>query len=146
MTPNNKKNRDLFLKICFIYFLNHILKVLGIDEEIEDTMTVEYITMKKKEKFKILNQLPDFVAITKSRKIIIFESKKNTLRKNDLKQVYDYYRQIYCKEQTDVMAIIIVISKFGKIDEYSELDITYHPKIIKTKEINKQKQLKIILN
>ena len=79
--------------------------------------------------------------LTKSGKIIIFEFKKNTLRKDDLKQVYDYYKRTYCKEKTDVIAILIVISKEGKITEYQELDITYHPKIIKTKKINKQKDL-----
>ena len=128
----------------FKYFLNHILKVLGIDEEIEDAIPTEYITLNKKENSKILTGLLDFAVITKSGKIIIFEFKKNMLRKKDLKQVYDYYRQVYCKEKSDVIAIIIVISKHGKIEEYTELDVTYHPRIIKTKKINKQKDLKII--
>lgn len=82
--------------------------------------------------------------MTESGKIIIFEFKKNTLRTKNLKQIYDYYRQVYCKEKTDVISIIIVISKYGEIYEYSELDITFHHQIIKTKEINKQENLKII--
>jgi hypothetical protein len=129
-----------------MYFLNHILKVLGIDEEIEDIKPTEYITMERTRDFKILDNMLDFVAITKSGKIIIFEFKKNILKKKDLKQVYDYYKQIYCKEKKDIIAIIIVISKEGKITEYSELDVTYHPRIIKTKNINKQKDLKAIRN
>ena len=144
MSIENHKNRDLFLKICFIYFLNHILKVLEINEEIEDIIPVEYIGFENTDKFKILNHLLDFVVLTKSGKIIIFEFKKNTLRKKDLKQLYDYYKQVFCKEKTDVIAIIIVISKYGKIEEYREFDITYHPRIIKTKSINKQKNLKLI--
>ena len=96
------------------------------------------------ENFKILDSLLDFAGLTESGKIIIFEFKKNTLRTKDLKQVYDYYRQVYCKEKTDVISIIIVISKYGEVYEYSELDITFHPQIIKTKEINKQEDLKII--
>ncbi len=36
------------------------------------------------------------------------------------------------------------ILKQGKIEEYTELDVTYHPRITKTKKINKQKDLKII--
>ena len=87
---------------------------------------------------RIFDDLNDFRVLTKSGKIIIFEFKKNILRKNDLKQVYNYYKHTYCKEKTDVIAIIIVISKEGKIKEYQELDITYHPRIIKTKTINKQ--------
>ena len=146
MSVETTRNRDLFIKLCFMYFLNHILKVLGIDEEIKDIKPTEYITVDRTGDFKILDNMLDFVAITKSGKIIIFEFKKNRLRKKDLKQVYDYYRQIYCKEKKDTIAIIIVISKEGKITEYSELDVTYHPRIIRTKKINKQKDLKAIRN
>lgn len=138
------KNRDLFPKICFIYFINHILKILNIDEEIEDVKPNEYITINRKDRFNILNNFPDYIGITKSGKLIIFEFKKSMLRRRDLKQVYNYYRQVYCKEKKDTIAIIIVISKEGKITEYNEYDVTYHPRIIKTKQINKQKDLKII--
>lgn len=48
MSVETIKNRDLFIKICFMYFLNHILKILGIDEEIDDIQPIEYITMDKK--------------------------------------------------------------------------------------------------
>ena len=102
------------------------------------------ILWEKKNGIRIFDSLLDFAAITKSGKIIIFEFKKNTLRQKDLKQVYEYYKQVYCKEKTDVIAILIVISKYGKIKDYTELDITYHPQIIKTKQINKQKDLKVI--
>lgn len=146
MTIENRKNRDLFLKMCFLYYLRHILNVLGIDEEIEDVLPTELITLNRNGKLRIFDDLHDFRVITKSGKIIIFEFKKNTLRKDDLKQVYNYYKHTYCKEKTDVIAIIIVISKEGKITEYNELDITYHPKIVKTKKINKQKDLKNIRN
>ena len=144
MSAETTRNRDLFIKICFMYFLNHILKVLKIDEEIDDIQPTEYITMDKKEGFKILDNLLDFVALTKSGKIIIFEFKKNMLRKSDLKQVYNYYKQVSCKEKKNTIAIIIVISKKGKITEITDFDITYHPRIIKTKRINKQKDLKAI--
>ena len=144
MVMKNQKNRDLFFKICFIHFLNNILKVLGIDEEIEDTLTTEYISIEKKDNINIFDSLLDFAAISKSGKIIIFEFKKNTLRKKDLKQVYDYYQQVHCKEKTSVISILIVISKYGKIKDFTELDITFHPQIIKTKQINKQKDLKTI--
>ena len=144
MSIEEKKNRDLFLKMCFMYFLMHILNVLGIDEEIEDILPTELITLKRKDKIKIFDDLHDFRAITKSGKIIIFEFKKNMLRKDDLEQVYNYLWNTSCKEKTDVIAILIVISKEGKIKEYNKLDITFHPKIIKTKTINKQKDLKEI--
>ena len=139
MSIENQKNRDLFLKICFMYFLNNILNVLDIDEEIDDILPTELITVDKKGRLKIFDDLQDFRVSTKSGKIIIFEFKKNTLRSDDLQQLYNYYKRTYCKEKTDIIAILIVISK-----EYKELDITYHPRIIKTKKINKQEDLKII--
>jgi len=121
-----------------MYFLNNILKVLGIDEEIDDILPTEMITMNKKDKLKIFNNFLDFTVITKSGKIIIFEFKKNSIRSRDLKQVFDYYRKVYCKEKIDVESILIVIPKSGNIKKYSEKDITFHPRIIKTKNINKQ--------
>lgn len=89
---------------------------IGIDEEIEDALPTEYISVEKKDKIKIFDNFLDFAAITKSGKIIIFEFKKNTLRKKDIKQVYDYYKHVYCKEKTDIIAILIVISKYGNLN------------------------------
>ena len=71
-----------------MYFLVHILKVLGIDEEIEEIMPTEKITFKKIGKQKIFENFLDFQALTKSGKILIFEVKKNPLTKKDLKQAY----------------------------------------------------------
>jgi hypothetical protein len=127
-----------------MYFLNHILKVLGIDEEIVDVLPTELITWTKNDMLKIFDDLHDFRVLTQSGKIIIFEFKKNSIRTQDLEQMYNYFWHTYCKEKTDVMAIIIVISKEGKIMEYTKQDFTYHPRIIKTKKINKQEDLKTI--
>ena len=41
---------------------------------------------------------------------------------------------------------MIAISKGGKLTFYTDFDITFHPKIIKTKSINQQKNLKVIRN
>ena len=144
MSENIKNNRDRFLKFCFMYFLEHILKVLGIDEEIEDIMPSEHITFKKIGKRKIFDSFLDFHVVTKSGKILIFEFKKNPLTKKDLKQAYEYYDRLHCKEKADIKLIIILLSRYGKIKEYTNLDITFHPQIIKTKKINKQKPLNMI--
>ena len=61
-----------------------------------------------------------------------------------MKQAYEYYDRIHCKYKRDVKLIFIVISKKGKLKEYTTVDITFHPQIIKTKKINKQKDLSII--
>ena len=84
MPVETNRNRDLFIKVFFMYFLNHILKALGIGEEIKDIQPTEYITVDKKDRFKILDNMLDFVAMTKSGKLIIFEFKKNMVRKSDL--------------------------------------------------------------
>lgn len=146
MSIETTKNRDIFVKFCFMYFLTHILKVLGIDEEIEEILPSEEITFKKIGKQKVFDNFLDFQVLTKSGKILIFEVKKNPLTKKDLKQAYEYYDRIHCKQKAEVKLIIIVLSNKGKISEYTKVDITYHPEIIKTKNINKQKDLSIIRN
>lgn len=144
MAQENRISRDLLFKICFMYFANYILKILGIDEEIIEIKPTESITLKNIEKPKIFNEFLDFVAITKSGKILIFEFKKNSLRTNDLKQAFSYYKSFYCKNEGPVKTIIITISDKGKITEYDNDDLTYHPQIIKTKTIDKQEDLSII--
>ena len=144
MAEKIKNNRDLFLKFSFMYFLAHILKVLGIDEEIEEIMPTEMISFKKVGRRKIFDSFLDFHVVTKSEKILIFEFKKNPLTKKDLKQAFEYYDRLHCQKKADVKLIIILLSKDGKIKEYTKLDITYHPQIIKTKKINKQKPLSSI--
>lgn len=66
MSIETQKNRDLFLKLCFMYFLNNVLTVLGIDEEIEDILPTELITMNKNGKLRIFDDLNDFRVLTKS--------------------------------------------------------------------------------
>ena len=146
MTIETGKNRDMFLKFCFMYFLNHVLVVLGIDEEIIDMLPTEKITYKKTGKVKIFDNFFDFKALTKSGKIMIFEFKKNTLTNNDLKQSFEYYTRKFCKSSEDVELIMIVLSEGGRIKEYVKLDLTFHLRIIKTKKINKQEDLNLIQN
>ena len=64
-----------------MYFLKNMLTVMGIDEEIEDILPTELISMNRKGKLKIFDQLNDFKVTTKSGKIIIFEFKKMPLEK-----------------------------------------------------------------
>ena len=144
MSLENQRNRDLLFKICFMYYLMHILIVLGIDEEVVDVLPTELITLNIKDGFRIFDDQHDFRVLTKSGKIIIFEFKKDMLRKEDLKQTYNYYWNTYCKEKTGVIPIIIVIAKEGNIKEYIAEYFTLRPKIIKTKLINKQEDLKAI--
>ena len=146
MAIEENRNRDLFFKFCFMYFLVHILKILGIDEEIEDILPTETITFKKAKRPKIFDNFLDFQVLTKSGKILIFEFKKNPLRRDDLKQAYNYYQRVYCKNKKDLQLIIITISKKGKISKYTHFDLTFHPRIIQTKKISKQKDLNCILD
>jgi hypothetical protein len=141
MTKENEQNRDAFFKFCFMYFLIHILKVLGIDEEIKEVLPTEMISFKLEKRPKLFDNFFDFRVLTESGKILIFEFKKDTLRKTDLQQAYNYYDRVHCKKNESVELILIVISKFGKIMEYKDSQVTFRPKIIKTKKENKQKDL-----
>ena len=53
MSVENVKNRDVFLKFCFMYFLIHMLKVFGIDEEIVEILPSEQITFQKGSKLQL---------------------------------------------------------------------------------------------
>lgn len=88
---------------------------------------------------KIFNNLLDFAAVTKSGKLILFEFKKNTLRKKDLKQSYDYFDWVHCKNKVNIDFIIITISDRGMISSYENKPLIFCPRIIKTKTIDKQK-------
>jgi hypothetical protein len=60
MSIENQKNRDLFLKVWIMFFLNHVLRALGIDEEIENVLPTEAIGFEKEGTFKIFDNLMDF--------------------------------------------------------------------------------------
>lgn len=144
MTVETQRNRDLLVKICFMYFLRHILRALSIDEEITDILPTEKIRFENIREPKIFDHFLDFKVLTKSGKIIIFEFKKNRLSKEDLKQLYDYYKPEFYKDDENTKSIFIVISKGGNVTEYQVSNMRFCPEIIKTKEINKQKDLKVI--
>lgn len=77
--------------------------------------------------------------MTKSGKLILFEFKKNTLRKKDLKQSYDYFDRVHCKNKVNIDFIIMTISDRGMISSYENKPLIFYPRIIKTKTIDKQK-------
>lgn len=62
------RNRDLFIKMWFMFYLIHVFKALDIKEEIKDILPTEGITLKRIKQPKILNQLLDFRILTKSGK------------------------------------------------------------------------------
>ena len=144
MAIEETKNRDLFFKIVLYYYLIHILKVLGIKEELKEILSTEFITMKITSITEIFDNLMDLRILTVSGKIIIFEFKKNSVTTADLKQLYRYFHSVKCEEKREVIPIILTISDKGKIDCYQMRYETFHPEIIKTKSISKQKDLNII--
>ncbi len=139
MSVEDERNRDIFLKFCFMYFLNHILIVLGIDERIVDMLPTERITYKKTGKVKIFNSFFDFKALTESGKVLIFEFKKDILRTKDLKQAFDYYISEFQNQKEGVSLILIVLSKGGRIKEYTEFDLTFTLESSKLKRLTNKK-------
>ena len=146
MAIEETKNRDLYMKLSFLYLINQILIILGLNEKIIDIDIVTELTNTIYGKPKIFENMPDLKAITESGKIIIFEFKKDTLRKEDLKQTYNYFKRISCKYNEEIKLIILTIAKSGRINTHETEMITFHPLIFKLKSINKRKDLKIITN
>ena len=144
MSIECQKNRDLYFKIWFKFFLNNILKIFKIDEEIEEIEPTEYINILFSDYPRVKDKLLDFRVKCKSGLEIIFEFKKGYLRTEDLKQGFDYYFDTMINETKDVDFIFIVLGKGGNIKEYTHRRATFSPPIFKTKEINKQKDLNII--
>lgn len=139
MALENRIDRDLMFKICFMYFANYILKILEINEEIIEISPTGLIGLENIKNPKIFNNFLDFATVTKSGKLILFEFKKNTLRKKDLKQAYGYFDRVHCKNKVPVDFIIITISDKGMISSYENKPLIFCPRIIKTKTIDKQK-------
>lgn len=127
-----------------MYFANFILKILEINEKIVEISPTEIIGLENLKKPKIFNNFLDFATVTKSGKIILFEFKKNALRTKDLKQSYKYFDRVHCKKKAHVDFIIITISDKGIISSYKNKPLIFCPRIIKTKTINKQKDLSIL--
>lgn len=127
-----------------MYFANYILKILEINEEIIEISPTELIGLENIKNPKIFNNFLDFATVTKSGKLILFEFKKNTLRKKDLKQAYCYFDRVHCKNKVPVDFIIITISDKGMISSYENKPLIFCPRIIKTKTIDKQKDLSIL--
>lgn len=144
MSVEETRSRDMFVKFSFMNFLNNMLIALDIDEEIVEIESIEQIYFKLREMPRIFNRFLDFKVITKSRKVLLFEFKKDPLRTNDLKQVFDYYVNEFTKIDNVLEAIIISLSDRGRITQYTESQLTHKPEIIKTKKIDKRNDLKII--
>lgn len=130
MSSEQTRNRDLFLKFCFIYFPNPILIVLGITEEIVDVLPGEEINFKLLSKQKVFNSFLDFRVSTKSGKILIFEFKKHALRRSDMKQAFDYYLDEFTNTDKIVELIFIVLPGKGRIKEYREAQLKLFPEIV----------------
>ena len=122
----------------------HILKIFGIDEKLKEILPTELITMQITDITEIFDNFMDIKILTESGKIIIFEFKKYSVRKEDLKQLFRYFCSVMCEEKRKVIPILITISEKGQIDCYKMDYNTFHPKIIKTKSISIQKDLNII--
>ena len=144
MVVENQRNRDLFLKAWFMVYIIHVFRALGIKEEVKDILPTEKIQFEIIEKPKIFNNFLDFKVITKSGKTIIFEFKKESLIKNDFEQLFRYFLPEECSNRNNTVSMFITIAKGGKLTEQKINYLKLCPEIIKTKLINKEKDLKRI--
>ncbi len=52
---------DFNYKILFMFFITYILKILGIDEEVDEILYNESITMQYSDILKIIHHIRDFL-------------------------------------------------------------------------------------
>ena len=132
---------DLNFKVLFMFFVMSILELFGIDEEVDEILYNELITMEQGDILKIFHHLMDLPVLTKSGKILLFEFKKELLRTTDFKQIYTYFKKLECQENRQVIPILITIPKGGNVDSYSTQFIKFSPLVLKTKSVDIQKDL-----
>ena len=53
MALENIRNRDLFIKMWFMFYLKHVLNALEIDEEIKDILPTEKISFRNIEPLRL---------------------------------------------------------------------------------------------
>ena len=96
-----------------------MLKLFGIDEEADEILYNERITMERGDIVEILHHIMDFPVLTKSGKILLFEFKKDMPRRADVKQLYKYFIKLHCDEAREIIPILLTIPKNGNIESYS---------------------------
>lgn len=145
---NSKKINyvDFNYKILFMFFITHILKILGIDEEVDEILYNESITMQYNDILDIIHHIMDFPVKTKSGKILLFEFKKDILKRKDFKQLFEYFKDLSCDGNKEVIPIMITIPKGGNIKSYSTPFFEFKPLVFKTKTFDIQKDLLTIQN
>ena len=129
-----------------MFFIIHLLRIMGIEEEIEDILPTEKISLYVDGKLRLFDDFLDFAFLTKTKKIIVVEFKKNRIRTRDLEQLYGYYDRMHCKNKADVLAFLFTIPTGNKIRELKKSCILFQPNIFETKSYDARKILSTIRN
>ena len=146
MSFNKINYADFDFKILFMFFIAHMFEVLGIDEEVDEILFSESLTLKHGKLLDIFHHIMDLPVLTKSNKIYLFEFKRGSLRKEDFKQLYTYFKNLECREEREVIPVLLTIPKEGNINNYSTPYVTFHPPVMRTKNIDIRKDLLTIRN
>lgn len=99
------KNRDEFIKVCEMNYINGMLKLIKRPERVELILPTEIITKN------LENRFIDFRIKTKDSKILIIEGESDKLRIDDTPRFYKYFIQTKCKYETAVEFLLISLAE-----------------------------------
>ena len=144
MSNIETKNRNYYFEFIFKCYITFLLKIIGINEEVDKVLSTSLISIDRGENPSLFHNIMDYPVLTKSGKILLFEFKKGVLRTSDFKQLYDYVSKIKRKENREVIPILITIPNKGVINGCFVNFGIFLPMVVKTKSYNKCKDLSII--
>lgn len=130
------KNRDEYLKICEINYLNSFLEVIGRSERIVRILPSEIINSNLENKF------TDLRGLTEDDEIMIFEGHTGPLTGNDLQRYYGYYQDTFCDFSKVVKLIIACLYEGKNLKKLLvEENVCFKPSVIELKKIDGSKYL-----
>ena len=130
------KNRDEYIKLCELSYVNTFLEVIKQNEEVVRILPTEIINSNLENKFL------DLRGLTKSDKILIIEGQTNILRESDLGRYYGYFKDTYCDFSKQIKFIIACFSEGNNLRRsIVEENICFKPMIVELKKIDGSKYL-----
>ena len=152
MSDIETKNRNYFFEFIFKCYITFLLKIIGINEEVDNVLSTSLISIDRGENPSLFHNIMDYPVLTKSGKILLFEFKKGILRTADFKQLYDHVSKIKRKENREAKLTeelcdyIIHYSSLFPSDELENVIIAMFFNIVEYIDEDKQQNLMEAIN
>ena len=115
MSDIETKNRNYYFEFMFKYYITFLLKIIGINEEVDKVLSTSLISIDRGKNPSLFHNIMDYPVLTKSGKILLFEFKKGILRNTDFKQLYNYVSKVKRVENREIIPILITIPNGGNL-------------------------------